>query len=92
LRGEPNAVLHVISDMEIATRPYTNGGRSEYDRLREAYDHAFHELSEASKMNSGVAAAERKYNERRDALFQFLMSGTPSDQHARAVERLAYVL
>jgi hypothetical protein len=73
-------------------RPYTNGSRSEYNRLRNAYDRAFHQLSSALERNSGVTAAEQEYHERRDALFIFLVDGTHTDQHAPAVQRLAYVL
>ena len=78
--------------MKAGTRPYTNGSRTEYDRLREPYDRAFHELSQALKTNSDVTAAEREYHERRDALFRHLMSGTHTDQHSPPVERLAYVI
>ena len=91
LPGEPRALPNVLQDMETVTTPHANGSKTDYDRLREAYDRAFHELSQALETNADVAPAERQYHETRDALFRHLMNRAHEDEHP-AIERLAYTI
>src|SRR5262245_12284836 len=78
--------------METGAGPRANGTHTELQRFREVYDRAFQEWCSALKLNSGVPAAEHKYHESRDALFQFLMTARPNHHQAFNVERLAYFL
>ena len=77
--------------MDTGREPNSDGN-SEYERLREAYDRAFRQLSTALATKAGVTAAEQEYHERRDALSKFIMSTTRGHVHESSVQRLAYIL